>query len=159
MDFTINNKDFYIWFAGFWEGEGSLFRVKSRNYTMSVCQAIREDRTTEECFKIIQKKLGGYLHFYKHQNERYLVRYDWFLYERLKIKAVLYKILPYLLIRKKDVLNALINLEKMPIKKTRFFPTETEINIIRNSNGYRDAGRKLNRSHHTIKRYLKKSFV
>lgn len=115
-----DDKEFWNWFAGFWEGEGSLsfnqeyHRQDGRTYKkirLTVAQANRKP------LDYILGKLGvGYLYFRqpKRQNLAWHDRGTWLwsVDRRLEVIEVCHKMLPYLRFRDIDVSQKLKAIEE-----------------------------------------------
>lgn len=112
MEQSINYKEFIIWFAGFWEGEGSVYRPPKQNsFFIEVCQSIdgkNKIKTVRECFLMIKENLGG--HVYEYSNPCKILR--WRCYKKEYTRRVCSDILPYLKIRKDEIKNILAAMGK-----------------------------------------------
>ena len=108
----MNYKEFIIWFAGFWEGEGSIYiHPKQNSFFIEVCQSItgkNRAKTVKRCFLEIKKHLGG--HVYEYSNPCKLLR--WRCYKIECTKKICKDILPYLRIRKKEIKSMLAGIDR-----------------------------------------------
>ena len=112
MELGTDYKEFIIWFAGFWEGEGSVYmHPKQNSFFIEVCQSIdKKNRveTVKNCFSMIKKNLGG--HVYEYSNPCRLLR--WRCYKKEFTRKVCNDILPYLKLRKEEIKNMLALIDK-----------------------------------------------
>lgn len=104
----IVNDVFDAWVAGFWEGEGSIYkRKKGFGYLLTITQTIRDRRTTEICMEKIQKKFKGSMYTRKGEKENHSIVMRWQLTNMGNIFYFLKTIYPYCQVRGKDVEDAL----------------------------------------------------
>ena len=100
--------NFNAWVAGFWEGEGSIYKRKEGfGYLLTITQTIRDGRTTEICMEKIQKKFEGSIYTLKDKNENHNTVMRWQLTNLGDVFYFLKTIYPYCQVRGKDVEDAL----------------------------------------------------
>ncbi|MCK4446860.1 MAG: hypothetical protein KAW56_07245 [Candidatus Marinimicrobia bacterium] len=104
----MEDKIFNAWLAGFWEGEGSLTKFKSKNvYRITLTQCIKDGRGVELCFNKIKQRFGG--NYYKiiprKKNHSITLRYH--LDQRDDVLNFIKTIYPYCQIRKKQIEDVL----------------------------------------------------
>ena len=101
------NDIFDAWVAGFWEGEGSIYKRKTCfGYLLTITQTIRDRRTTENCMGKIQKRFKGSIYILK-ENKDYNTVMRWQLTNSGDVFYFLKTIYPYCQVRGKDVEDAL----------------------------------------------------
>jgi len=104
----MEDKMFDAWIAGFWEGEGSIYKRKEGfGYLLTITQTIRDRRTTEICMEKIQKKFKGSIYTIKDKNKNHNTVMRWQLTNMGDVFYFLRTIYPYCHIRGKDVEDAL----------------------------------------------------
>lgn len=104
---------FNSWIAAFWEGEGSLCRIKGHiGYRVMICQSINPTRSVMPTMKKIQKIFDGHISTRKIKN--YKSRIEWVLTRRKDVIRFIETIYPYCYIRKKDLENCLRYFETHP---------------------------------------------
>jgi len=108
----MEDKLFNAWVAGFWEGEGSIFkkserRYDDRSYCISINQSIDSNRSVKFCMEKIQSTFGGHIRNQKFSNNNYKLQLHWRLSKREDIINFINAILPYCQIRRKDLENCL----------------------------------------------------
>jgi len=105
---TMENNDFNVWLAGFWEGEGCLSKhILDKGYSIQISQSLNNNRTVELCMKEIQKRFKGHLYKHNPQYKRHKSAILWKVSRREDVIFFLETIYPYCLIRKRDIENAL----------------------------------------------------
>jgi len=121
----MEDNNFNIWVAGFWEGEGCLNKLKRQTgYQVSINQAIDNNRTVESCMKKIQEKFYGHLYnldiqkYYPKFNTKLQIR--WQLDKRKEIIYFLETIYPYCQFRKKEIENALEHYKTHPKRVNQY---------------------------------------
>ena len=103
------DREFWSWFAGFWEGEGSL----TKNGRVSICQ---KDKTPLE---FIQSKLGGSLNLRQRKSNfpPHNPIWVWYVSLRRDVIKVAESMFPYLKFRQKKVLEVLEDLREKESKR------------------------------------------
>jgi len=109
----MEDKIFNSWIAAFWEGEGSLCKIKEHvGYRVMICQSIDPKRSVMPIMNKIQKKFGGHISIRKIKN--YKPRAEWVLTRRDDVIHFIKTIYPYCHIRKIDLENCLIYFKTHP---------------------------------------------
>lgn len=85
------SRDNVLWFAGLYEGEGSMSRVKkSNNWRLSL------GMTDEDVIQKIQATFGGSIVIENRDHLKYKMLYRWYMNERKKVYAICAAIYPFL---------------------------------------------------------------
>jgi len=104
----MEDKIFNSWLAGFWEGEGSLYKLtKQTGYGVNIHQAIDNEKTVRFCMDKIKEKFGGHLNKKAPRILKHKIQLRWQLYKREDIIYFLKTIYPYCKIRKKQIEDVL----------------------------------------------------
>lgn len=101
---NMTDKEFYIWLAGFFDGEGSVYIP--RKSTLSV--GISIGNTNSEVIFAIHKKINiGQVCIIKHENTKWSDTYIWRVRNYRDSGTILKEMLPYLTIKNKIAREAL----------------------------------------------------
>ena len=157
---TMGDNNFNIWIAGFWEGEGSIFQQKHRNYIITISQSINSKRTVERLMEKIQKIYGGYIIRVNFKNKNYKSQLQWRLYKREDVIRFINIIYPYCQIRKQNLKDALTYFENNPSLKIKKIIDLEKVKELFNIGKTREQiGKIFNVASSTIyKRYSNKSY-
>lgn len=123
------DKEFLIWFAGFWEGEGHFLVYSNvppyyRKAVFGVSQAGERGRKIME--EIQRQIKEGHVYA---DVKRKTTMYEWVLYDAFKIKELVQMLLPHLRVRKEEVEQKLRILEEN-IRRRRYGWSEKEDRIL-----------------------------
>lgn len=176
----MEDKIFNSWMAGFWEGEGSIFkksekryrvykdgqkglqkRVRCRSYCISIGQSIDKNRTVNFLMEKIQKTFGGHLSY--RDIKDYKSKIEWRLTKREDVIRFINAICPYCQIRKRDLENCLEYFETHPsLKWNKFVDLEKVKDLRIQGKTYKQIGEIFNvcaktifvkyRNHYSYKR-------
>jgi len=117
----MENNIFNAWLAGFWEGEGSLYKfTKQAGYGVNIHQAIDNGKTVKFCMDKIKEKFGGHLIKVNSRTSKHKIQLKWQLYKREDVIYFLKTIYPYCQIRKKQIENVLKYYEIHPRKINQY---------------------------------------
>jgi len=108
------DKEFLIWFAGFWEGEGCLsidHHTTGNPRRVSIFVGQAGDKGKKICEEI-QSKLGGKVRLHQRRKENWKECYVWEINSRDKVIEIVEMMLPYLRFRKDEVEEKLKILKK-----------------------------------------------
>ena len=143
----MEDKIFNVWLAGFWEGEGSIFKRKgsNRGYCISLSQSIDSKRTVELTMGKIQKTFGGGITNIKFINENHKPQLMWRLTKREDIIKFINTIYPYCNIRKTDLKNCLEYFENHPsLKWNKIIDLEKVNKLLSEGKTYKQIGKIFN---------------
>jgi hypothetical protein len=155
-----SDKFFFAWVAAFLEGEGT-FRKYSGGGQISISQGIDKKRTVVSTMKLLKLYFGGHLYYRKRDNLNYKQIIQWTLVKRKNVIYFLECILPYCLLRKKEIYSLLNYLIADDFKKPNILLYLPKVRMYLNKGyNYRKISKKLNYkiSASTICR-LKKEFI
>lgn len=144
----MEDKIFNSWVAGFWEGEGSIFkrsekRYDDRSYCISISQSIDKNRTVNFLMEKIQKTFGGHISYRNIKN--YKSKFEWRLTRREDVVRFINAIYPYCQIRKKDLENCLKYFETHPsLKWNKFVDLEKVRDLKNQGKTYEQIGKIFN---------------
>jgi hypothetical protein len=113
----MEDNNFDSWIAGFWEGEGTIYKVKKErntNYCIAISQAIEFKRNVESTMERIQKTYGGHITKVNFKNKNYKSQLMWRLSKRGDVIKFINSIYPYCQIRKQDLENCLLYFKTHP---------------------------------------------
>ena len=165
----LMDKDFWSWFAGFWEGEGSCCppsrynsKIKSRRYPrarLNVAQAVREPLDY-----IQHQTLIGAITFRAPKRRRYVPWNDkgcyvWQVNRTRDIIKIVENMLPFLRFRRKQVKDFLKEVKEKESRAKWLSWTSDEINVLRELYPvatHIELTRKLRRSWSSIKQKAQK---
>jgi len=150
-----------IWFAGFFDGEGSLgvheWRVDKRDreyivWRMRVVQAVGNNG--KEICEEIRRKVGGSVYFVSKEKQRQKGKktqdqYCWYLHRQGEIRELLKHLLPFLRVKRKICEKCLVDLQKKYRKKYGHHWSKKEIDFvkrIRHKRSAREIGKLLGRT-------------
>lgn len=106
----MEKNNFSIWMAGFWEGEGSLYKRKnSTGYVIAISQSICPERNVEKTMEKIKNIYRGKIYKIKDNNKHHKRALIWKMGKREDVIYFLKTIFPYCQNRKQEVKNALIH--------------------------------------------------
>ncbi len=101
----MNDNDFFIWFCGFFDGEG-CFNKTGKYIGLDVVQTLRKNREVLKTFKRIKKLFGGTLLVVRSKKENTNHSIRWKLKNRILVSLMLKKMIPFLCIRRLDAIVA-----------------------------------------------------
>lgn len=102
----MDSDSFDKWFAGFFDGEGSIAKGKFIR-TLLVAQSLNPKRPVKQLFDKIKQQYGGIIYINIIQNGKYLDQVIWKITKREKVKEVIRRILPFIILRRKDLKEVL----------------------------------------------------
>lgn len=127
MDRSVNYLIPYI--AGLWEGEGSVSHHKNRAtvHEVRISQAmVKSDRTSDLPLKMCKTLFGGDVYYYtrdyKGEDYPYVV---WVMSKRAEVVHFLQSILPYCLMRQREIVKVLQFYNNHPVEKQEQLWNET----------------------------------
>lgn len=136
------NKKFDIWFAGFWEGEGTI-RVRKMNKGLgseiTVSQGIHPKRNVLETFEKIKKTYGGTLSRTQHNYKNAYELITWGIYNNDGVLRMIDILLPYANIRK----NQLLDMKNKIIKERKWIKTYIPDKLLFSDTSCRELGKML----------------
>ena len=113
----IRKKEFYAYYAGLFDGEGTVyiyrqdwnkykdkewFRNRKSNSSPSYRLSVKITNTNKDCLEFIQKRLGGTIYAYKDRRSSLgKTQYTWNIYANNALR-LLSKMLPYLIIKEEQ---------------------------------------------------------
>lgn len=104
----IEDRIYNSWLAGFWEGEGSLYKLtKQIGYGVNIYQAVKDERTVNFCMNEIKRKYGGHLNKIIPRVLKHKIQLRWQLSKRKDVISFLETIYPYCQFRKKEIEDVL----------------------------------------------------
>jgi len=128
------NKEFIIWFTGFWEGEGSFFlNEKDRGCSLSVSQS---GERGEKVISFIKSQFDEILSYsnhltYKYKNPKYKLCHIFTVSNRMDMIKVIKLMLPHLKFRKEEIKSALKKLKKWEEEGKAHRWNKEEINFLK----------------------------
>jgi hypothetical protein len=125
------DQTFLLWFAGFWEGEGSL-SFSGRGVALDVCQS--GERGKQAIMQVREKFGFGQVYVDRQRSPRQ-PRYIWRVTSVPLVIKVLKDILPYLRFRREEVEEKLARLLEMDHRASRHRWTEWEIAYLKENYG------------------------
>lgn len=140
-----SNNEFYVWFAGFFDGEGCICFSHPYSLQVRMAQAIKDDRQNiPSIFLNIQKHFGGKLSYIIPENPKHSKQILWSLSKRDKIEKMIHCISPYIKIRKELFQRA-----------KNFYDNESSQKVfivedLKSKFDYKDIAKKYNCSHQTL---------
>ena len=138
------SKDFDAWFAGFFDGEGSIDKSKFCR-SLKIAQALTPDRNTVETFHKIKEMYRGNLTYYQPNYIGSLRQIEWRITKREDVKRVINIILPFIKLREKD-LRLVLDFYKTCATQRKYM----DINILYSNKSYKKIGKDLGCSATTI---------
>ena len=114
----MNCDCFDSWVAGFWEGEGGLYKQKNR-YIISISQSLDKDRDTEIIMNKLKDNYGGNISLVKYKG-KYKDQLHWRITKGVDIINFIKRIYPYCQFRKIQLDNFLIYAKENPQYFTKF---------------------------------------
>jgi len=148
-----NNRNqiaFHAWFAGFFDGEGTIGKRKT-GAELKIAQALKSERNVMETFIMIQKTYGGKLTYPKTYSINHSQCILWRLGKRVEIKKLINNILPFIKLRKKDLKGVLDFYRNRPTREV-FVNT----NILYSDKSQKQISLELGCSQKTVCKMLKK---
>lgn len=155
------DRDFLLWFAGFFDADGCVGKRKKSGtmwgdaYFMDIRQVVPNNG--EAVVKEIQKNLGGGIYYYEPKQENHAPAWSWKLNRRFQIKDLLDLIIPYLRVKKRRAIEIRDEISKLPRRQTRWGTSE-RIKIrrlLKEGKSYRDIEKATGRNRHSISRKVK----
>jgi len=144
------NKDFHAWFAGFFDGEGTIDNNKKYSKSLKIVQAIKPNRSVRMIFYKIQKTYGGSLFYVQPKNPKHYLAICWRLGRRAKIEKLIANVIPFIKFRKKD-LEAILGSYQEAITQRKF----VENHILYSNQSLKQIGQQAGCSATTICRMRK----
>lgn len=113
---NMTDKEFYIWLAGFFDGEGNIYLPSKKTFSVNICIG----NTNGEVIKAIHSRINlGQVAITKFKSEHWLDKYVWRIRTYLDAEYVLRQIVPYLYIKKKAAQEALGRIDRAKEQKQR----------------------------------------
>jgi len=140
-----SNNEFYVWFAGFFDGEGCICFSHPYSLQVRMAQTIKDDRPSVLLiFQDIQKHFGGKLSYIIPKNPNYSKCVLWSLSKRDKIEKMIHCISPYIKIRK-ELFQRAKNFYDNKSSRKIFIAEDLKLKF-----NYKDIAKKYNCSFSTI---------
>jgi hypothetical protein len=143
------DKDFNIWLAGFWEGEGCISSCRKMQYIrIDIAQSITKGRDVETMMEKLKNTYGG--NIYKNIIPNFKPQLRWRLGKRKKVMNFIRTILPYCQFRKNELINALEIMEEAGDIKTVYVDKKEAIKMRKNNYTYKEIANTLKVSPTTV---------
>jgi len=98
----MNTDSFDKWFAGFFDGEGCIGKFKHTR-SLRVSQSLNPERPVKKLFDKIKEQYGGMVRLNIAKEKRHLNQLEWTVYKRDKVREIIRRILPFSILRKRDL--------------------------------------------------------
>lgn len=125
---------FWVWLAGFWEGEGSAFVSEGNRATFGIGQ--QGKRGKKVC--LYMQKETGFGHIYPNKTPTGKTLYYWKVTSLSQVMEILERIKPYLRFREKQVEQVLLEAQKADDRARRHDWNPRELNIIKENTSLTD---------------------
>jgi len=128
---TYVDKEFLLWFVGFFDGDGSVgkVRLKGRDretYFLSLAQSVKNNG--EAVTREIQRHLGGGIYYHEPKAKASSPNWCWRLGRRFQIRDLLNLMIPHLRVKKRQAIKIRDEINTLPYKGTAW-GTDEKIKI------------------------------
>lgn len=154
------DRDFLLWFAGFFDGEGWLGRrTAGRNRTVAYSMDIRQSiyNNGKKVMEEIQKHLGGGVYYYEPKQKNHNPVWNWKISRRFEVLDLLKALEPHLKIKGERARELIKEIEARPKRYTQLGNDEKAKikKLLEEGKSYREVAKIVGRNRHAIARKVK----